>query len=92
MQPSLCDAAAGPDQRRIAVGAELYVVGSAATYGIGYSDWVLRITQPQPLTGRANYEGVDVRPAEEALLENLRRGTLSKDLIAEPAEPELEAA
>jgi hypothetical protein len=62
------------------------VVASSATYGIGHADWVLRLLQPSPAwTGRVTE--VDWRPAEAALVEQLRSGELHPALVAEPPAP-----
>jgi hypothetical protein len=53
------------------VGEVFYVLGSPATYGIAPSDWVLRLVGGYHSNGRPFGEGVDVRPAYEALLETL---------------------
>jgi hypothetical protein len=68
------------------VGHELYVLGSGATYGIRPSDWVLRLVAGSHSTGRPWGEGVDVRPAYEALLEALANGSVHASLIEEPRE------
>jgi hypothetical protein len=66
------------------VGDRLYVVGSGASWGIGCSDWLLRLVTPHPSVGRANFEGIDPRPAAEAMLEQLRSRELHPSLVAEP--------
>jgi hypothetical protein len=68
------------------VGDRFYVMSHAATFGIAYSDWVLRLVAPQTKggSGKPWGEGVDVRPAEEALLESLRNGSVHPSLAAEP--------
>jgi hypothetical protein len=54
------------------VGHVLYTMGSSATYGIRPSDWVLRLVAGYHANGGKPWgEGVDVRPAYEALLEAL---------------------
>jgi hypothetical protein len=59
----------GPGYR---VGDVLYVDGSAAVYGIAPSDWVLWLVAGYKANGgRAFGEGIDVRPAREALLKAL---------------------
>jgi hypothetical protein len=70
-----------------AVGDVLYVIGSAATYGIRPSDWVLRLVAGYQSNGGKPWgEGVDVRPAYEALLEALANGSVHESLIEEPRE------
>jgi hypothetical protein len=65
-----------------AVGDVLYVDGSAAVYGIKPSDWVVRLVAGYNANvGRPFGEGVDVRPAREALLAALVK---HESLIAEP--------
>lgn len=60
------------------------VVASSATYGISHADWVLRLVQPAPpWSGRV--DEVDWRPAEQALLEQLRSGELHPALVTDPA-------
>jgi hypothetical protein len=59
-------------------GHGLAVVDSASEYGIKFMHWVLRILPPD----RVNEVGV--RPAQEALLEQLRSGELFESLIEEP--------
>jgi hypothetical protein len=61
-------------------------MGHAATFGIAYSDWLLRLVawQTNGHAGKPWGEGVDVRPAEEALLEQLRSGEIHESLVAEP--------
>ncbi len=67
------------------VGHRLYVIGSGASYGIDFSDWLLRLTSSQPNgNGKPWGEGVDVRPAETALREALRNGEVHPSLVAEP--------
>jgi hypothetical protein len=67
------------------VGHELYVLGSGAIYGIRPSDWVLRLVAGyHSSNGRPWGEGVDVRPAHEALLEALANGSVHPSLVAEP--------
>jgi hypothetical protein len=67
------------------VGYELYVLGSGATYGIRPSEWVLRLVAGYPSNGGRPWgEGVDVRPAYEALLEALANGSVHESLVAEP--------
>jgi hypothetical protein len=57
------------------VGEGLYVDGSGASYGIAPSDWVLRLVTGYHSNGGKPWgEGVDVRPAHEALLEALAAG------------------
>ena len=68
------------------VGDRFYVIGSAATYGIGYSSWVLRLLDPLPpwrgqTSGTPNHE-----LAQERLLESLQNGTVHPSLAAEPPE------
>jgi len=51
-----------------AVGEVLYVDGSGATYGIAPSDWVRTfVAGYEPNGGNPWGEGVDLRPAYEAL-------------------------
>jgi hypothetical protein len=51
------------------VGHRLYEVGSAASYGVRYADWVDRLLRPHPNGhGRANGFGPDARVAEERLI------------------------
>jgi hypothetical protein len=67
------------------VGHVLYVIGSSASYGIAPSDWVLRLVAGyHSSNGRPYGEGVDVRPAYEALLEALANGSVHPSLVAEP--------
>jgi hypothetical protein len=57
-----------------AVGEVLCVLGSGAVYGIAPSDWVVRLVAGyQENRGNPWGEGVDARPAYEALLEALAR-------------------
>jgi hypothetical protein len=76
------------------VGTVFYVIGSGASYGVDYSDWLLRVVSPRPSTGHPYGEGVDVRPAEEALRESLQNGSVHPSLVEEPlaAEPDELAA
>jgi hypothetical protein len=63
------------------VGHTFTVRGSGATWGIDYSDWLLRLVGP----GSVNLsDRVFVRPAEEALLEQLRSRELHPALVEEP--------
>jgi len=57
------------------VGKVFYVDGSGATYGIRPSDWVLRLVDGYHSNGKPWGEGIDVRPAYEALLEALANGS-----------------
>ena len=58
------------------VGHVFFVIGSGATYGIRPSEWVLRLVAGYPANGGRPWgEGVDVRPAYEALLEALANGS-----------------
>jgi hypothetical protein len=67
------------------VGHVLYVIGSSASYGIAPSDWVLRLVAGYHANnGRPYGEGVEVRPAYEALLEALANGSVHPSLVAEP--------
>jgi hypothetical protein len=71
-----------------AVGEVFYVLGSAASYGIRPSDWVLRLVAGyHSSNGRPYGEGVDVRPAYEALLEALANGSVHESLVEEPRAP-----
>ena len=66
------------------VGHTLYVIGSAAEYGIRYADWVDRLLRPHPNlngNGKAHGFGVDTRAAEQRLLEALRNGTVHESLV-----------
>jgi hypothetical protein len=70
-----------------ALGDRFYVLGSAQSYGIRPSDWVLRLLEPLPpwkgqTSGQPNY-GL----AQERLLELLRSRELHPSLIAGPGEP-----
>jgi hypothetical protein len=68
-----------------AVGDVLYVIGSAASYGIRPSDWVLRLVAGYHSNGGKPWgERVDVRPAYEALLGALAEGNLG-DAVTPPA-------
>ena len=64
-------------------GYQFRIVGTSSTWGTSYSDWVLRLLQPQPPRVRRVNE-VDVRLAEEALLEQLRSRELHPALVEEP--------
>jgi hypothetical protein len=69
------------------VGEVFYVLGSSASYGIAPSDWVLRLVAGYPSHGGKPWgEGVDVRPAYEALLEALANGSVHESLVEEPRE------
>jgi hypothetical protein len=58
------------------VGMRFVVLGSGASYAIAPSDWVLRLVAGYPLnSGKPWGEGVDVRPAYEALFEALASGS-----------------
>jgi hypothetical protein len=72
-----------PAREGAELGHELQIVASSATYGIQHADWVLRLTRPQPPSARRLNE-VDVRLAEEALLEQLQSRELHPALVAEP--------
>jgi hypothetical protein len=66
----------------------LVVRGSGATY-IKPSDWVLTLVAGYHSNGGRPWgEGVDVRPAYEALLEALGNGSVHESPMAEPCAPE----
>jgi hypothetical protein len=69
------------------VGHVLYTMGNSATYGIRPSEWVLRLVAGYHSTGRPWGEGVDVRPAYEALLEALANDSVRESLVEEPRAP-----
>jgi hypothetical protein len=58
--------------------------GSAASYGVGYSEWVLRVLSPRPVNSNAHGFGMDTRAAEEALRESLSNRTVHSSLVEEP--------
>jgi hypothetical protein len=63
------------------------VLGSAATYGIRPSDWVLRLVAGyHSSNGRPWGEGVDVKPAYEALLEALANGSVQHQSLVAAAD------
>jgi hypothetical protein len=69
-----------------AVGEVFYVLGSGATYGIKPAEWVLRLVAGYASNGGRPWgEGVDVRPAYEALLEALANGSVHESLVDEPS-------
>jgi hypothetical protein len=60
--------------------------GQTPQTGIDYSDWVLRLCSARANgNGRPYGEGVDVRPAEDALREALTNGSVHESLVEEPA-------
>lgn len=63
-----------------APGHRLAAVGSGAAYGISYSDWVLRLLAPPPPPSVRRRDEVDLGPADEALLELLRKGSVHPSL------------
>jgi hypothetical protein len=71
------------------VGHVLYLIGDSATYGIAPADWVLRLVACRPMNGGKPWgEGVEVRPATDALITALANRNIHKSLIAEPHAPE----
>jgi hypothetical protein len=66
------------------VGDRFYKAGHAATFGIAYSDWVAAPRRQLALDRQALGEGVDVRTAEEALIESLQNGSVHPSLVVEP--------
>jgi hypothetical protein len=70
--------------RTSSVGDRLFVWGSAATFGIGYADWVLRLVDPLP-PWRGQTSGMpNHKLAEERLLEQLRSGEVHRSLVEVP--------
>ena len=68
------------------VGDRFFIAGSAASFGIAYSDWILRLVEPLPpwrgqTSGTPNHD-----LAQERLREQLRSGEVHPTLVEEPRE------
>jgi hypothetical protein len=71
------------------VGRRFFAVGSAASYGIGYADWVERRVLLRPAAnGHAWNVGLDTTEAELALQQRL--GLPHPSLVESPVRPDAE--